>query len=98
MRSQGLDTQRQLLRFHCFETLEGDDIVLVHGQKMSTDARKKLIERQTTKMSTEERRHGDTETRRHVHINRVESSYGTKAPRGDKFAYLHYGLTCVTYV
>jgi len=51
----------------------------VHG---CTD--KKLIERQTTKMSTEERRHGDTETRRHVHINRVESSYGTKAPRGDK--------------
>jgi hypothetical protein len=56
MRSQRLDTQRQLLRFRCFETLEGDDIVLVHGQKMSTDARtKKLIERQTTKMSTEGR-------------------------------------------
>jgi len=38
---------------------------------------KKLIERQTTKMSTETRRNG--------HINRVESSYGAKAPRGDKY-------------
>jgi len=47
----------------------------VHG---CTD--KKLIERQTTKMSTEERRHGDTETRRHVHIN--DTSSGARAMRG----------------
>jgi len=55
MRPQRLDTQRQLLRFHCFKTLEGDDIVLVQGQKCPRMHGEKLIERQTTKMSTETR-------------------------------------------
>jgi hypothetical protein len=76
MRSQRLDTQKQLLRFHCFETLEGDDIVLVHGQKMSTDARTK-----TDRTTNDENVHGDTEKRAYK-SGRV--LLGTKAPRGDK--------------
>jgi len=69
MRSQRLDTERELLRFHCFETLEGDDIVLVHGQKMSTDARTK-----TDRTTNDENVHGDTEKRAECCIS--DKQYG----------------------
>jgi len=45
---------------------------------MSTDARTK-----TDRTTNDENVHGDTEKRAYC-INRVESSYGAKAPRGDK--------------
>jgi hypothetical protein len=60
MRSQRLDTQRQILRFHCFETLEGDDVVLVHGQKSP-----RMHGQKTDRTTNDENVHGGTETRRH---------------------------------